>query len=351
MTSTAAKTALPESSPIPGGRTGPGTRTAGLLVALALLALVCALSIAIGSRSIPLGDVWRLLGENDGSPEAVVVHDLRIPRTLIGLLVGAALGLAGALLQALTRNPLAEPGLLGINAGASAGVVVAIGFVGVGSLTGYVWFALAGAALSAAAVFLLGSVGRAPTPDRQVLAGVAITAVLGAFVTAVLVSDRDAFDRFRFSDVGSLAERDAADVGRIAPFLVVGAVLALTLGRSLNALALGEEAGRALGANVRRTQVLGMLAVTLLCGAATAAVGPIWFVGLAVPHAARIVTGPDHRWVLAYSLVLAPALLLAADVLGRVLVRPSELDVGVVTAFLGAPVFLALARRRRIAQL
>jgi iron complex transport system permease protein len=327
------------------------TRATGLLAAAGLLVLVVALSVAVGTRSIPLPEVWRLLWHPDGSPDSVVVHDLRLPRTLLGLLVGAALGLSGALLQALTRNPLAEPGLLGVNTGASAAVVVGIAFLGVTSLPGYVWLAFAGAAVTTAAVFALGSVGRSPTPDRQVLAGVAITAVLGAVVAAVLVTDREAFDAYRFWDVGSLAERDAATVARIAPFLLVGGVLALGLGRPLNALALGAETGRALGARVGRTQALGLLAVTLLCGGATAAVGPIWFVGLAVPHAARLVTGPDHRWVLAFSMVLAPALLLAADVLGRVLVRPSELEVGVVTAFLGAPVFLALARRRRIAAL
>jgi len=330
---------------------GRRTRVVGLLVALALLVLAGVLSIAVGSRSIPVGTVWELLWHRDGSPESVIVHDLRIPRTLIGLLVGAALGLSGTLMQALTRNPLAEPGLLGVNLGAATGVVIAISVFGIASLTGYVWFALVGAAVTSVAVFLLGSAGRAPTPDRQVLAGVAVTAVLGAFVVAVLVVDRDAFNRFRFWDVGSLAERDAATVVRVAPFVLVGTVLALALGRPLNALALGEEAGRALGVRVRRTQALGMLAVTLLCGAATAAVGPIWFLGLAVPHAARLVTGPDNRWVLAYSVLLAPALLLAADVLGRVVVAPSELSVGVVTAFLGAPVFLALARRRRIASL
>ena len=279
------------------------------------------------------------------------MHQLRLPRTVLGLLVGVALGLSGAVMQALTRNPLAEPGLLGINLGASTGVVVAIAVTGVSSVTGYVWFAFAGAAATAVAVFVLGSAGRTPSPDRQVLAGIAISAVLGAIVSGILVADRQAFDRFRFWDVGSLSDRDGGTALRIAPFIVVGAVLALALGRSLNALALGDDTGRALGAHVRRTQAGGMLAVTLLCGAATAAVGPIWFVGLAVPHMARIVAGPDNRWVLAYSVLLAPVLLLGADVLGRVVVAPSELSVGIITAFLGAPVFLALVRRRRVAQL
>jgi iron complex transport system permease protein len=318
---------------------------------VAVLGLVVVASVALGSRSIPLPTTWRLLWEPDGSSESVIVHDLRIPRTLLGLGVGTALGLAGALMQALTLNPLAEPGLLGVNLGASTGVVFAIAFLGVGSLTGYIWFAFVGAALTSAAVFVLGGTGRQPTPERQVLSGMAITAVLGAFVYGVLVMRRDAFDRYRHWDVGSIAEREDGVLGQVAPFLAVGIVLALALARPLNAMALGDESAAAMGAHPGRTRALGFLAVTLLCGAATAAAGPIWFLGLAVPHAARMLTGPDQRWVLAYSLVLAPAILLAADVVGRLVVAPSELQVGLVVAFLGAPVFLALCRRRRIAHL
>lgn len=321
----------------------------GLVGALALVGVTCLLSIAIGSRSIPVSTTWHLLWHDDGSDQANIIHTLRIPRTLLGLLVGVALGLSGVVMQALTLNPLADPGLLGVNVGASTAVVIAIGVFGITSVTGYLWFAFAGAGLTSVAVFLLGSTGRQPTPERQVLAGVAITSVLSAFIYTMLVSRPETFDRFRFWNVGSLAERDLQTVRQVLPFIVVGTVLALALARSLNALALGEEASKALGADVLRTRVLGMLAITLLCGAATAAVGPIWFVGLAVPVAVRLVTGPDHRWVLWYSAVLAPALLLASDVLGRVLVRPSELEVGIVTAFVGAPVFIGLARRRRIA--
>jgi iron complex transport system permease protein len=334
-----------------GGAAPLRRRLIGLVAAFAVLGLVILLSLAVGARSIPPATSWQLLWHNDGSAQASIIHDLRMPRTVIGLLAGAALGLSGALMQALTLNPLAEPGLLGVNLGASTGVVIAIAFVGVGSVGGYLWFAFAGAGLTSIAVFMLGSTGRSATPERQVLAGVAITAVLGSFVYGVLVTDAEAFDRFRFWDVGSLADVEPGTIWRVAPFIVVGLVLALALGPPLNALALGEETGRALGANVLRTRAFGMLAVTLLCGAATAATGPIWFVGLAVPHLARMITGPDQRWVLLYSMLLAPALLLSADVLGRVLVAPSELEVGIVTAFLGAPVFILLARRRRIAEL
>jgi iron complex transport system permease protein len=330
-------------------RRADAVRLLGLVGALALLGLVILLSVVVGARSIPLGTSWNLLWHDDGSSAAAIIHDLRIPRTLIGLLVGAALGLSGGLMQALTLNPLAEPGLLGVNLGASTGVVIAIAFVGVTTLNGYIWFALAGAGITSVAVFVLGSIGRSANPERQVLAGVAITAVLGSFVYGVLVTDAEAFNRFRFWDVGSLSDLETSSGWQVLPFILVGVGLALGLAPALNALAMGEDTGRALGAHILRTRALGMLAVTLLCGAATAVTGPIWFVGLAVPHIARMITGPDQRWVLIYSMVLAPVLLLAADVLGRVVVAPSELEVGIVTAFLGAPVFIVLARRRRMA--
>lgn len=332
-------------------RTRVRRRRAGLIAGLIVLAAMVVLSVAVGTRTIDPGIVWHVLRHDDGSTEHQVVHGLRIPRTLLAIGVGAALGLAGALMQALTRNALAEPGLLGVNLGASAGVVVAVAFLGVSSLTGYVWFALAGAALVGLAVFALGGSGRAATPDRQVLAGVALSAVLGAFVWAVLVTNRDTFNQYRHWDVGSLAERDAQTLTQVAPFLAVGILLALTLGPGLNALGLGDEAAVAVGAHPTRIRALGGLAATLLCGAATAAAGPIWFLGLAVPYAARLITGPDQRWILAYSLVFGPSALLAADVVGRVVVPPSELPVGVVTAFLGAPVFIALCRRRRLGAL
>lgn len=320
-------------------------------MAVGVLAVVCLLSLAVGARSIPLDTVWQVLRHDDGGEAAFIVRELRVPRTLVGLMVGAALGLAGALMQALTRNPLADPGLLGVEIGASAAVVVAIAAFGVTTPGGYVWFAFAGAAATSVLVYVLGSSGRAATPERMVLAGAAISAALGAFVAAVLLLDARAFDRFRFWAIGSLAGRTMDVVVDVGPFVLVGSLVALLLGRSLNALALGEETGRALGAHLGRTRAGGVVAVTLLCGAATAAAGPIGFVGLTVPHLARLVTGPDHRWVLPYSLVLAPVLVVGADVVGRVLVAPGELEVGLVLAFLGAPVFIALCRRRRMAQL
>ncbi|MEV4950120.1 iron chelate uptake ABC transporter family permease subunit [Streptomyces sp. NPDC053755] len=343
----------------PAGPAAPTVRPAavalrgtGLLVTLCALAVVCLVSVWVGTRGIPFASTWDLLWSPDGSETSVIVHEYRIPRTLLGLLVGVALGLSGALMQALTRNPLADPGLLGVNLGASSGVVVAIAFVGVASPLGYVWFALAGAAAASVGVYLLGSSGRKPaTPDRLVVAGAAVTAVLYAFNWGVLLFDPEAFDQFRFWTVGSLAGRYDDIVLLILPFVAVGLVVALALAPSLNALAMGEQVGRALGVNIGRTRVLAALAVMLLCGAATAAVGPISFVGLAVPHIARFVVGPDQRWVFAYSTLLAPVLLIGSDVVGRVIGAPGEVQVGIVTAFIGAPLFIALCRRRKLVML
>ncbi|WP_240450008.1 MULTISPECIES: iron chelate uptake ABC transporter family permease subunit [unclassified Streptomyces] len=327
-------------------------RGLGLLVTLGALFLVSLLSVWVGTRGIPFASTWELLWHPDGSEASVIVHDYRVPRTLLGLLVGVALGLSGALMQALTRNPLADPGLLGVNLGASAGVVVAIAFLGVASPLGYVWFALAGAAVASVGVHLLGSSGRKlATPDRLVVAGAAVTAVLYAFNWGVLLFDPEAFDQFRFWTVGSLAGRYHDIVLLVLPFVATGLVVALLLAPSLNALAMGDQVGRALGVNVGRTRLLAALAVMLLCGAATAAAGPIGFVGLAVPHVARFVVGPDQRWVLTYSMLLAPVLLIGSDVLGRVLGAPGEVQVGIVTAFIGAPLFIALCRRRKLVML
>jgi len=342
--------------PVPGQRETPqdqparrpiGVRLGGLLIAVAVLGFVCILSLAVGARSIPIGTTWHVLWDNDGSSAASIIHTLRIPRTLIALMIGVALGLSGAVMQALTLNPLAEPGLLGVNLGASTGVVIALAYFGVVTFAGYVWFAFAGAAITSVAVFMLGNTGRTTNPERQVLAGVGLTAVLGAFVYGILALEPDVFDRYRFWDVGSFSDLSQPAGRQLVPFIVAGTLIALGIGPALNALAMGEETGRALGAHVLRTRALGMLSITLLCGAATAVAGPIWFVGLAVPHIARIICGPDQRWILAYSMVLAPALLLAADCVGRVVAAPSELQVGIVTAFLGAPVFIWLARKRR----
>ncbi|WP_313896895.1 iron chelate uptake ABC transporter family permease subunit [Streptomyces sp. GC420] len=336
--------------PPPAPRRRNAARAAGLLASVVLLLLVVVASVAVGARQIPLDQVWHGLFHDTGTRNDVVIQDLRIPRTVLGLLVGVSLGLAGAVMQALTRNPLADPGLLGVNAGAAAAVVSASSFLGVTSLTGYVWFAFLGAAVVSALVYLLGG-SRGATPVRLALAGTAITAALSGYINAVVLLDTAALDKMRFWNVGSLASANADVVRQVAPFLAAGTLLALGLARPLNAMAMGDDTARSLGTNVSRTRVLSMVAVTLLCGAATAACGPIVFVGLMMPHVVRAITGPDLRWILPYAAVLSPVLLLGSDIVGRVVARPSELQVGIVTALVGGPVFIYLVRRRRMAQL
>ncbi|MFF7476377.1 iron chelate uptake ABC transporter family permease subunit [Streptomyces sp. NPDC008092] len=331
----------------------PPTRRAirafGLLVSAVILLLVALASIAIGAKELPLDQVWHGLFHDTGTYGDVVV-DARLSRTVLGLLAGAALGLSGAVLQALTRNPLADPGLLGINAGASAAVVTAITYFGVSTLSGYVWFAFLGAAVVGALVWFLGG-SRGATPVRLALAGTAISAALYGYLQAVMITDDAALNKLRFWTVGSLASASNSTIAQVLPFIAAGTLLALGLARPLNAVAMGDDTARALGANLGRTRALAMLAATVLCGAATAACGPIAFVGLMVPHVVRSFTGPDLRWILPYATVLSPVLLLGADVIGRVVARPAELQVGIVTAVIGGPVFILLVRRRRTAQL
>ncbi|WP_199565569.1 FecCD family ABC transporter permease [Spongiactinospora rosea] len=331
----------------------PGViRAGGALVAAGLLVAAAVASLAIGSKAIPPGDVLRLLLHPDGTDAAFVVHDMRVPRTLLGIGVGAALALAGALMQALTRNPLADPGILGVEAGAVIAIAVAVGPFGLHHLPGFIWFSFAGSAAAATVVYLIGSAGRGGvTPVRLALAGMAVSAALASSTQALVLLDPAAFERFRHWGTGALSGHDLSVAVQVAPFMAVGTALALSLGRPLNLLALGDDAGRALGARPGRTRLLGAVAVTLLCGAATAAAGPIGFVGLVVAHAARLLVGPDNRWSLLYAALLGPVLVLISDITGRLVLWPAELEAGVVTALIGMPVFIALARKRRLARL
>jgi iron complex transport system permease protein len=329
------------------------TKGAGLVVGSGVLVAIAFASVAYGSKSIPLATVWDALWHYDPSvDDHVIVRSLRIPRTAIGLLVGAALGLSGAVMQGVTRNPLADPAVLGIEAGAALVVVLAIRELGIDSASGYVWFAFLGAAAASAVVYSLGSLGRGgATPIKLALAGSALAVMLSSFTSAILLLDVATLDRFRFWNVGSLAGRDADVAMDVLPFVVVGMVLALSSARPLNALALGDDMARSLGLRVGITRGAAALAVVLLCGAAVAAAGPVGFVGLTIPHMARAICGPDHRWVLPWSIVLGPVLLLGADVVGRLVARPGELQVGLVTAVIGAPFFILLVRRKKLSEL
>ncbi|SDF88771.1 FecCD family ABC transporter permease [Klenkia brasiliensis] len=332
---------------------GPATRIGGLWLLLALVVVAAGLSVAVGTRAVDLGTVWHALTDPAATgDDVVVIRELRAPRTVLGILVGLSLGVAGALMQGHTRNPLGDPGLLGVAAGASAAVVGAIFLLGITTPSGYVWFAFLGALLGSVAVFLIGSSGRGgATPVSLALAGAALSALLYALIRTVLITDQQTLDSFRFWVVGSLAGRDAAVAWQVLPFVVVGLVLAMVNAPALNLLGMGEDVARGLGQHVLLARVTGIAAITLLTGAATAACGPIGFVGLVVPHVARAITGPDHRWLVPYSGLLGVVLLLVADVVGRVVVRPGELQVGIVLALVGAPFFIALVRRRRLVAL
>lgn len=348
LTTTAASATARPASETPAASVAParGPRAFWLLAAVVVLALVTAASLAIGARGLSLETVWQALTQFDpANGDHAVVHT-RIPRTILGLLAGGALGLAGAAMQGVTRNPLADPGIIGINAGAALAVVTGIYVFGVASLAGYIWFAFLGAAAAAVLVYLIASLGRdGATPVKLALAGAALSAGLFSLMNVILVSSRDTLDRFRFWQVGGIAGRDWSVILPALPFLLLGAATVLATGRILNNLALGDDIARGLGQRVGPARGVTALGIVLLCGSATALAGPIGFVGLVIPHAVRFLTGPDYRWILPFSLILAPALLLAADVIGRVILLPGEVPAGIVTALIGAPVFVWLVRR------
>lgn len=321
-------------------------------LAVLVVASCCAvlLSIAVGSRSIDVASAFSALV---GGAVPQDVHDLvwthRVPRTVAAVLVGGALGLAGAVMQALTRNPLADPGLLGVNAGAGFGVsVAAVGF-GITSLNQFLGFAFAGAAAATVLVYLIGRAsGSLATPARMLLAGVAITALLGGISNSLSLLNARQYQNIRAWGAGAVTRVSLEDSLLVAPFLIVGVAIALLLAGSLNNMSMGDEVAIALGSNVRRARGWGLLSLTLLAGGATALVGGIAFVGLMIPHVARWMFGVDQRWILPGSLVCGPTLLLLADVLGRVIARPGEIRVSIIVAFVGAPLLIALVMRRRM---
>nr|WP_246404960.1 iron ABC transporter permease [Nocardiopsis algeriensis] len=304
------------------------------------------LSLVAGGRPTTPLEVWQALAGGADAYTTTVVES-RIPRTVMGIVAGAALALAGTLMQGVTRNPLADPGLLGVNAGAAAAVVTATALLGPTSVAATVWWALPGALAAGLAAYAVGSRGGDGGMVRLILAGAVVSAVLTAYVQAVALSMPEVFDSYRYWVVGSLAGRGYDVVLSVLPVIAAGVALALLVMGGLNALALGEEAAVATGANTTWTRTAGLVAATLLAAGATAAAGPIAFVGLAVPHIVRALAGVDFRAQVPFSLLVGPTLLLVADVLGRTVVRPTELMVGVVTAFVGSPVLLYVVRRMR----
>ncbi|MGW8383796.1 FecCD family ABC transporter permease [Streptomyces albidoflavus] len=325
-----------------------GVRTLWLLAALLVLAAVMVASLAYGSRDVPWADVQAAIGGADGTlGEAAAAK--RIPRTLLAVVIGAALALSGAVMQGVTRNPLADPGILGVNMGASLAVVTGVAFFGLASPTSYIWVAIVGAAASALFVYTVGTLGRGgATPLKLALAGAATSAAFASLVSAVVLPRNDIAGSFRLWQIGGVGGASYERIGQVLPFLAAGFLLCLLSARALNSLALGDELAAGLGERVALVRAVAALGAVLLCGAATAVAGPIAFVGLVVPHTCRLLVGVDHRWLLPLSMLLGAVLLTAADVVGRVVARPSEIDVGIVTALIGAPFFIYIVRRQKV---
>lgn len=326
-------------------------RTSWLLVAVFALAALCVASVALGVRFVSLDDVFAgLNGHIETVGQAAVVA--RVPRTLLAVLVGAALALSGASMQAVTRNPLADPGILGVSGGAALAVVVCIVLLGVSTPGALMTAAVVGSAVAAVFVYAVGSLGAGgATPLKLTLAGAATSAAFASLVQAVLLPRADAMESFRFWQIGGVGGATWDRISLVAPALAVGAAVCLLSARGMNALALGDDMAAGLGARVIRTRLISAAGAVILCGAATAVAGPIGFVGLVIPHLCRLLVGTDHRWLLPFSALAGAGLLVAADVIGRLVARPSELDVGIVTALVGAPFFIWIVRRQKVREL
>lgn len=316
-----------------------------LALVLSLLAF-SVLSVALGARQVALADIRAALqGETANIAQAAV--SARIPRTVLAALAGAALGLAGAIMQGVTRNPLADPGILGVNMGAALAVVIGVAWFGIATPDAYIWAAILGAGLAAALVYTIGALGPGgATPLKLALAGAACSIALSSLVIAVVLPRNDIAGGIRSWQIGGVGGATFERIWPVLPFLAVGFALAMISARKLNSLALGDEMAAGLGEHVAIARATAALAAILLCGATTAVCGPIGFVGLVVPHLCRLLVGIDHRWLLPFSAIWGACLLTAADILGRIVARPSEIDVGIVVALLGAPFFVWIVRRQ-----
>ncbi|NDK88144.1 iron chelate uptake ABC transporter family permease subunit [Gordonia desulfuricans] len=339
-------------------------RAAGLILILGVLVAGTIASVLIGTRELPFdatwnaftsgcAEIWRAVFDlrapqiDKSTDTAGIVWDLRVPRTVLGLIVGAAIGAAGAITQGHTRNPIADPGILGVNAGAACAVVTGVYVFGISAPLAYMGFGMIGAVIAAAAVFGVSAL-TGTGPITLVLAGTGLSALLIAITSAIVLTDTASLDTWRFWSVGSTSGRGIEIFWAALPFVVVGLVLAVASGFFLNILSLGDDMTKALGSRVLLIRAIGILAITLLVGAATAACGPIVFLGLVVPHIARAITGPDYRLIVPFSALIGAALLLVCDILGRVIARPGEIQVGVMLAFVGAPFLIAMVRRTKL---
>ena len=318
---------------------------AGLFLGIILLLGCFIASVALGVADIGLGEVYQALVAPDGSTAHLIIRTVRVPRSLTALLVGAAVAIAGAIMQGLTRNPLADPGILGINAGAAFAVVMAVFWLDAASLSVYAGFAMIGAAITAITVYSLGSLGRGGlTPLNLTIAGAALTALVSSLTTGILILSQRTLEEIRFWLAGSVAGRDIELVIQVSPYLAVGLLLGLAIGKQLTTLSLGEDVAQGLGQNTLWVKGIAAVSVVLLAGGSVAIAGPIGFVGLIVPHIVRFWAGADYRWILPYSAIIGAVLLLLADIGARLIIQPQELPVGIVMPLLGAPFFVYLVR-------
>ncbi|QZY30957.1 iron ABC transporter permease [Nocardioides coralli] len=340
----ALEAAAPQRRPAP-------VRLAWVALTIAVLVLAGLASVAFGVRAVSWSEIVAGIGGGEATIAEAAVQK-RVPRTVLAMVVGAALGLAGAVMQGVTRNPLADPGILGVTTGASLAVVTGIAFFGLSSPDGFIWVAVGGAAVAAVLVYAVGSPGRGgATPLKLALAGAACSAAFASLISAILLPRIDVMNAFRFWQIGGVGGASTEKTLQVLPFLVVGALISIGSARGLNSLALGDDLAAGLGQRVATTRLLAAAGAILLCGAATAVAGPIAFVGLAVPHVCRLLVGVDHRWLLPFSTLVGALLLTSADVIGRLVARPAEVDVGIITALVGAPVFIWIVRRQKVRSL
>lgn len=332
-------------------RRSVSVRVVWVITGIGVLAALAVASVAFGVADVSAGDVVAgLTGDVSTIESAAVVK--RMPRTALAILVGAALALAGASMQAVTRNPLADPGILGVLSGAALAVVAGLAFFGIMDPYGQMGLAIVGAAAAAVFVYAVGSLGRGgATPLKLALAGAATSAALASLVSAILLPRIDVMSTFRFWQIGGVGGAEWDRVAVVAPVLLVGAVIVFATARGMNSLALGDDLAAGLGEHVTRTRLVSSAGAVILCGAATAIAGPIGFVGLVVPHGVRMLIGSDHRWLLPLSAIGGAALLLAADIIGRLVAKPEEIEVGIITALIGAPLFIWIVRRQKVREL
>lgn len=348
MTVTQTSMPLPDAASL---RRPATVRLAWIGVSIVVLALLCVASVAFGARDVALDDIFAGLG-GDTSDVARAAVVARLPRTVLAVLVGAALALSGATMQAVTRNPLADPGILGVSGGAALAVVIGIAFFGISDAYSFIAASIVGAAGAAVFVYTIGSLGRGgATPLKLALAGAASSAAFMSLVSAVLLPRIDLLETFRFWQIGGVGGATWDRILAIVPVLAIGLVITLFCARGMNSLALGDDVATGLGEHVMRTRLVASAGAVILCGAATAIAGPIAFVGLIIPHLCRLLVGTDHRWLLPFSAIAGSALLVAADIVGRVIARPDEIEVGILTALIGAPFFIAIVRRQKVREL